>query len=95
MILVGTNLLVYARNVYPSTACIGAGVVGWAFDRSSESGPALPQRMDTAACGGPLRDFRTAAGGRSGHGLAVCSTDGDFARFPEVKWINPLRTPMP
>jgi uncharacterized protein len=25
------------------------------------------------------------------HGLAVCSTDGDFARFPEVKWVNPLR----
>ena len=25
------------------------------------------------------------------HGLAVCSTDGDFARFPELKWINPLR----
>jgi uncharacterized protein len=24
------------------------------------------------------------------HGLAVCSTDGDFARFPEVNWINPL-----
>ena len=25
------------------------------------------------------------------HGLAVCSTDGDFARFPEVRWVNPLR----
>lgn len=25
------------------------------------------------------------------HGLAVCSTDGDFARFPELKWVNPLR----
>lgn len=25
------------------------------------------------------------------HGVAVCSFDTDFARFPEVDWINPLR----
>jgi hypothetical protein len=24
------------------------------------------------------------------HGLAVCSADTDFARFPEVEWVNPL-----
>jgi uncharacterized protein len=24
------------------------------------------------------------------HGLTLCSTDGDFARFPEMKWLNPL-----
>ncbi len=24
------------------------------------------------------------------HGLALCSTDGDFARFPRVRWRNPL-----
>ena len=24
------------------------------------------------------------------HGLQVCSTDTDFARFPEVRWHNPL-----
>ena len=23
------------------------------------------------------------------HGLAICSTDSDFARFPEVTWVNP------
>ena len=26
------------------------------------------------------------------HGLVLCSTDGDFARFPELRWQNPLRT---
>ena len=24
------------------------------------------------------------------HGLTVCSTDSDFARFPHVRWTNPL-----
>lgn len=24
------------------------------------------------------------------HGLTVCSVDTDFARFPELRWINPL-----
>ena len=24
------------------------------------------------------------------HGLALCSTDGDFARFPGLDWQNPL-----
>jgi len=25
------------------------------------------------------------------HGLELCSTDSDFARFPELRWRNPLR----
>ncbi|MGE3887410.1 MAG: TA system VapC family ribonuclease toxin [Vicinamibacterales bacterium] len=24
------------------------------------------------------------------HGLTLCSTDGDFARFPDLDWRNPL-----
>jgi hypothetical protein len=24
------------------------------------------------------------------HGLLLCSTDGDFARFPELRWHDPL-----
>jgi len=24
------------------------------------------------------------------HGLTLCSTDGDFARFPRLRWLNPL-----
>ena len=24
------------------------------------------------------------------HGLTLCSTDGDFAKFPDLKWVNPL-----
>lgn len=25
------------------------------------------------------------------HGLLLCSADADFARFPELRWLNPLR----
>ena len=25
------------------------------------------------------------------HGLVLCSTDGDFARFDGFQWVNPLR----
>jgi predicted nucleic acid-binding protein len=24
------------------------------------------------------------------HGLSLCSPDGDFARFPGLRWTNPL-----
>jgi predicted nucleic acid-binding protein len=24
------------------------------------------------------------------HGLTVCSADTDFARFSEIRWLNPL-----
>lgn len=24
------------------------------------------------------------------HGVGICSADSDFARFPDVEWINPL-----
>lgn len=27
------------------------------------------------------------------HGLVLCSTDGDFARFPGLRWENPLQIP--
>jgi toxin-antitoxin system PIN domain toxin len=26
------------------------------------------------------------------HGLELCTTDGDFARFPGLRWTNPLRS---
>ena len=29
------------------------------------------------------------------HGLLLCSSDGDFACFPEVRWQNPLAARRP
>lgn len=30
-----------------------------------------------------------------GHGAELDSTDSDFARFPRLRWINPLQPPSP
>ena len=27
------------------------------------------------------------------HGLTLCSADGDFARFPDLTWLDPIRSP--
>ena len=24
------------------------------------------------------------------HGVGVCSADSDFARFPQISWVNPI-----
>ena len=44
----------------------------------------------TAVTGNLVHDAHFAALALE-HGLAVCSADTDFARFPEVEWVNPLR----
>lgn len=39
---------------------------------------------------GPLVSDAALAALATEHGLAVYSTDGDFARFSEISWVNPL-----
>jgi toxin-antitoxin system PIN domain toxin len=29
------------------------------------------------------------------HGLTLCSSDGDFARFPRLRWLDPLASDAP
>jgi toxin-antitoxin system PIN domain toxin len=61
----------------------------------------IPQPTDSHR--GILADLLPHAGGRANlvpdadlaalaieHGLILCSTDGDFARFPRLRWENPL-----
>lgn len=43
----------------------------------------------TRATGNLIHDAHLAAIAM-GHGLLLCSTDGDFARFPDLRWENPL-----
>lgn len=48
----------------------------------------------TAAQGNLVPDAHLAALALE-HGLTLCSTDGDFARFPELRWQNPLSAREP
>ena len=58
----------------------------------AEGHAAILGRLLTHAAGGAnlIPDTHLAALAIE-HGLTVCSTDGDFARFPELRWVNPLR----
>jgi len=54
--------------------------------------------MDTAANGNGTPNCGHARHSRPGHlaalavehGLTLCSTDGDFARFRRLRWLNPI-----
>ena len=62
----------------------------------TEEHPAILERMLEHTGGGanliPDADLAALA---VEHGLTLCSADGDFGRFPELKWSNPLRTASP
>lgn len=45
---------------------------------------------DLSVVGGLVMDAHLAALALE-HGLRLCSTDGDFGRFPGLRWENPLR----
>ena len=45
---------------------------------------------DSSIVGGLVTDAHLAALALE-HGLTLCSTDGDFGRFRDLRWQNPLR----
>jgi toxin-antitoxin system PIN domain toxin len=45
---------------------------------------------DSSIVGGLVADAHLAALALE-HGLTLCSTDGDFGRFRDLRWQNPLR----
>ncbi|MFM9841602.1 MAG: type II toxin-antitoxin system VapC family toxin [Dongiaceae bacterium] len=46
--------------------------------------------METSMSANHVPDAHLAALAKE-HGLTLCSTDGGFARFPGLRWENPLR----
>ncbi len=48
--------------------------------------------LKTAGTAGNLTTDAQIAALAVEHGATVYSNDTDFARFPDVKWVNPLRT---
>lgn len=91
-----TNPRAYARPMSPNLA--------WSQVTDWLSAPAAWIPMPTAAhaevLGGLINRYQlranlipdaSLAALAIEHGLPVCSTDTDFARFDEVRWINPLK----
>ena len=52
--------------------------------------PLLAGLLDASGTGGNLVNDAHLAALAIEHGLIMCSTDGDFARFPGLRWQNPL-----
>jgi uncharacterized protein len=48
--------------------------------------------LDQGQATGPLVMDAVLAAIAIEHGATLCTTDRDFSRFPEVKWMNPLVT---
>ncbi len=67
----------------------------WIPTPSKRTARILGELIDaTGASGNLIPDAQLAALAIE-HGLAVLSADGDFARFPECRWINPMRAAAP
>ena len=63
----------------------------WTPQPAEDHGAVLGRLLAHAAGGANLIPDVNLAALAIEHGLTMCSTDGDFARFPELKWIDPLR----
>ena len=53
-------------------------------------GPARRQSGGARQAAGPLVMDAALAAIAIEHGATLCTTDRDFARFPELHWTNPL-----
>lgn len=81
MILVDANILVYA---HASSMPQHEGARGWLDQQLNGQLLRLP-----GVHANLVPDAHLAALAIE-HGLALCSADTDFARFPGLKWMNPL-----
>ena len=52
----------------------------------------LSTLLGPAQIKGPLVNDAAIAALAIEHGATLCTTDRDFARFPGLKWVNPLQT---
>lgn len=94
-IRISTNARIWANPKSPAEAC--SLIKGWLKQPGvvvPEPGPRhaeILERMITAfSVTGPLVTDAALAALAIEHGATLASTDQDFRRFPEVRWINPL-----
>ena len=71
------------------SAWLGCGTV-WVPQPTEQHREILGQLLGLAGIQANLVHDADLAALAMEHGLLLCSTDGDFARFPELRWQNPL-----
>lgn len=93
---IATNLRMYG-NMVATVDEAWAQVEAWlGCDRAwipqptDRHGEILRENLKYAATGGDLIPDAHLAALAIEHGLILCSADRDFARFPGLKWMNPL-----
>jgi toxin-antitoxin system PIN domain toxin len=62
----------------------------WIPQPTENHRPILARMLQSAGAGANLVPDAELAALAIEHGQTLCSTDGDFARFPGLKWMNPL-----
>jgi toxin-antitoxin system PIN domain toxin len=62
----------------------------WIPSPTDRHQPTLERLLATPSIGGNLVPDAHLAALAIEHGLELCSADGDFARFPGLRWSNPL-----
>lgn len=92
MIVPDANLLLYAHDSASSFHRVAAD---WWSDclGGDENGPDLEQALamlEGAGAGGGLATDALIAAIAVRHRATVHTADADFARFPQVRWYNPL-----
>jgi hypothetical protein len=92
---IGTNPRVFERPLTPSEA--SAAISSWLAQPAAgilEPGERhweiLRGLMSEGQTTGPLVMDAAIAAIAMEHGATLCTTDRDFARFPGLKWTNPL-----
>jgi toxin-antitoxin system PIN domain toxin len=96
---ISTNSRVFKRPLSPGEA--GGAVAAW-LDQPNVSviEPAechwdiLRELVRKGQASGPLIMDAALAAIAIENGATLCTADRDFARFPGLKWINPLDQPM-
>jgi hypothetical protein len=92
---IATHPRAFPRPLAPATAWEIASDwlasrVAWIPQPGPEHGRILGELITTYEIRGNLVPDAQLAAVAIEHGLALCSTDTDFARFRELRWIDPL-----
>lgn len=83
------NPLTGAQAIDQVQAWIGSPM-GWTPEPTLKHATVLEELLEASNIVGPLVSDAILAAIAAEHGLVVQTTDTDFAKFPGVRWVNPL-----